>query len=98
MVQHIHCQKILTVQMHWNKYVIYGKIKFTIMGMNPKTTAECDREILRAQQQVTNAKEYIASMKAQYGPNSAGVKNGKITLERHKGELERLKALRKTLK
>ena len=68
------------------------------MGMIPKTKAECDREILRAQQQVTNAKEYIASMKAQYGPNSAGVKNGKITLERHKGELERLKALRKTLK
>ena len=69
-----------------------------IMGMSPKTKAECDKAILQKTKQIADCKTHMAMMKAQYGANSAGVNHSKITLERLKGELAELKALRKTLK
>ena len=66
--------------------------------MSPKTKAECDKAILQKTKQLADCKSYVVQMKAQYGANSSAVNNGKITLERVKGELAELKALRKTLK
>lgn len=68
------------------------------MGMSPKTKAECDKAIIQKTKQLADCKNYIAQMKAQYGANSSAVNTGKISLERVKGELAKLKALRKTLK
>lgn len=66
--------------------------------MNPKTKADCDKTILRTQERITEAKTYLATMKAQFGSNSPAANNAKISLEKLKGELAELKALRKTLK
>lgn len=69
------------------------------MGMgNPKTKAECDEAILRAQKRVNEAKLYLAQMKAQYGSSSSAASQARITVESAKGKLAELKALRKTLK
>ena len=68
------------------------------MGMKPKTKAECDQAILTQQKCVTYKKTYYESMKAQFGSSSPAAKNAKISLEREKGILAELKALRKTLK
>lgn len=68
------------------------------MGMAPKTKAECDKSILRAQKRVNDAQLYLATMRAQYGTNSAAANNAKISLAQAKGDLAELKALRKTLK
>lgn len=64
----------------------------------PETKEECDKEIIRAQKNVTYAQTYLAQMKAQYGFNSSAAANARISLAHAKGKVAELRALRKTLK
>lgn len=75
------------------------------MGMGPKTKAECDREIARAEENLALRKSQYEKMKAaplipgkNGGYTRAGIAAAKADVERLKGEVKSLKALRKTLK
>ena len=69
------------------------------MGASPKTKADCDRDIARLEQTVASRKQSYEFMKARplnYTKETVAAEKGKI--ERLKGEIKSLKALRKTLK
>ena len=63
------------------------------MGMDPKTKADCDKAIARAQSNLATVKMRLAQC-----TTDAGKRSEKIQVENYKGEIARLKALRKTLK
>ena len=75
------------------------------MGMGPKTKAECDREIARAEENLAWRKSQYEKMKAaplipgkNGGYTREGIAAAKAAVETAKGKVKSLKALRKTLK
>ena len=73
------------------------------MGMGPKTKAECDRQIARAEERLAWYKGIYEEMKARPDKGNGGysrsaIASAKADVERCKGEVKSLKALRKTLK
>lgn len=74
------------------------------MGMGPKTKAECDREIARAEEELAWRKTIYEKMKAHPltpgngGYTRGGIAAAKADVETAKGKVKSLKALRKTLK
>ena len=63
------------------------------MGMDPKTKADCDKAIARAQSNLATVKMRLAQC-----TTDGAKRNEKVQVEHSKGEIARLKALRKTLK
>lgn len=75
-------------------------LNFAIMGMSPKTKAECDREIAAAERRLASEQSNYEMMKARCPENwsKESVAHQKSKVETVKGEIKSLKALRKTLK
>jgi hypothetical protein len=66
--------------------------------LDPKTKADCDREIARLEGVIASNKASIARMKGNPGFGPGAIASAKASLENHKGELAKMKALRRTLK
>lgn len=69
------------------------------MGMDPKTKADCDRAIARAEETLAWRKKIYEEMKSRpgnYSKEAIGAEKAKVEYE--KGQVKKLKALRKTLK
>ena len=78
----------------------YNYKNLLIMGMNPKTKADCDYAIANKQGQIAHMKATIASMPNGKPGSSEACNKGvaRSQLANMQAELARLKALRKTLK
>lgn len=66
--------------------------------LEPKTKADCDRAIAGLEGQIASIKADIARMKGNPGYGPAAIAGAKASLENRKGELAKMKALRRTLK
>lgn len=66
--------------------------------LDPKTKADCDREIARLEGQIASQKASLARMKGNPGYGPAAIASAKASIENSKGELAKMKALRRTLK
>lgn len=68
------------------------------MGLGPKTKAECDIEIANQIRRIEYLKASLASKTGNDSATKASKGQLRYTIAQEKGELAKLKALRKTLK
>lgn len=66
--------------------------------LDPKTKAECDREIARLEGQLASQKATLARMKGNPGYGPVAIASVKESIESTKGQIAKMKALRRTLK
>lgn len=66
--------------------------------LDPKTKADCDRKIASLEGEIATRKANLARMKGNPGYGPSAIAMAKASIENYKGELAKLKALRRTLK
>ena len=66
--------------------------------LDPKTKADCDRKIASLEREIASRKASLARMKGNPGYGPTTIAMTKAGIENYKGELAKLKALRRTLK